>query len=370
MPPKQVKATARSTVKAAPVPPEGYTWPELHRLVGTTLRAGISVLVRGHPGVGKSTLAASLAAEMGLPLVDIRLAQRDPADLCGVWFPDPVSRSLRAYPPEWAIAAAERPAFVFLDEINAAVTRLHQAAAYQIVLERRVGEVRFHPDTVVMAAGNLEEDNAIVTPLSSALCNRFAHYTLRADASTWLDWGVTAGVDEALLGYVARYGEDVLYGNDGEQMAFPSPRSWEMASRVFQAAEEVDRKRLVSACVGVEASEKLFAWLRIYRQVDAARIVRKGQALDFTSGSHADPSFVYAATYAVAAWLRGTEDITAAQLPNVVHFLRSPGLDPEYVFLFLKQLRRNGDLFGRLRQVPEFRVLAGELVSLSASLYT
>lgn len=362
-------APARTSPKAAPVLPDGYAWPDLHRLVGTTLRAGLSVLVRGHPGVGKSTLAARLAADLGLPLVDIRLAQRDPADLAGVWFPDPTTRSLRAFPPDWAVAASERPAFVFLDEINAAVTRLHQAAAYQIVLERRVGEVRFHPDTVVMAAGNLEDDRALVTPLSSALGNRFAHFTLRVDARSWLAWGGAAGVDEAILGYVARYGEEALYRHDGEHLAFPSPRTWEMASRVFRAAEEVDRKRLVSACVGVEAAERLFAWLRIYRQVDAARVIRKGHALDFTSGAHADPSFVYAATYAVAAWLRVADDVTDAQLPNVVRFLRSPGLDAEYVFLFLRQIRSNDPLFTRLRQLPAFRALAGELVALSASVY-
>jgi hypothetical protein len=355
--------------KAAPALPDGYTWNELHRLVGTTLRAGISVLVRGHPGVGKSTLANTLAAELGLPLVDIRLAQRDPADLCGVWFPDNESRTLRSYPPEWAVEAAARPAFIFLDEINAAVTKLHQAAAYQIVLERRVGNVQFHPDTVVMAAGNLEEDNAIVTPLSSALCNRFAHYTMRVDAQSWLDWGAGAGIDEAILGYVGRHREDVLYANDGEAMAFPSPRSWEMASRVYRAAEESDRKRLVSACIGVPHAEKLFSWLRIYRQVDAAKIIRKGQPVDFTTGTHADPSFVYAATYAVAAWLRTTDDVTDAQLPNVVRFLRSPGLDAEYAFLCLRQVRRNEALFDRLKRLPAFRELAGELVSLSASLY-
>lgn len=359
--------TAKTSVNAAPVVPDGYTWTELHRLVGTTLRAGISVLVRGHPGVGKSTLATALATEMGLPLVDIRLAQRDPADLCGVWFPDPASRSLRAYPPEWAIAAAERPAFVFLDEINAAVTRLHQAAAYQIVLERRVGAVQFHPETVVMAAGNLEEDNAIVTPLSSALCNRFAHYTLRVDARSWLAWAATAGVDEALIGYVARFGEEVLYRNDGEQLAFPSPRSWEMASRLFRGDEQ-DRKRLISACVGIEAAEKLFSWIRIYRQVDPAKIIGSGRGIDFTKNAHADPSFLYAATYSVAAWLRDA-DVTDGQLPNIVRFLRSPGLDAEYAFLFLRQIQRNEALFLRLRTLPEFRVLALELVSLSTSLY-
>ncbi len=359
----------KNAATPARIAPDGYAWSELHRLVGTTLRAGISVLLRGHPGVGKSTLAATLAAEMGLPLIDIRLAQRDPADLCGVWFPDKERRVLEAYPPDWARQAAAAPAFVFLDEINAAVTKLHQAAAYQIVLEKRVGAVQFHPGTVVMAAGNLEDDNAIVTALSSALCNRFAHFTMRVDAQGWLDWAAGSEVDEAILAYIARHREEVLYAQDQDAMAFPSPRSWEMASRVYRAAEPADRKRLVAACVGVTAAEQLFNWLTIYHKVDAEKIIRKGQAMDFSSGKQADPSFVYAATFAVAAWLRGKPTLADAELPNIVQFLRSPGLDPEYAFLFLRQVRRNEALLARLRGVPSFRDLAGELVALQASTY-
>lgn len=357
-------ATSKRKTTAERIVPQGYTWRELHRLVGTTLRAGISTLVRGHPGVGKSTIAAALAAEMGLPLIDIRLAQRDPVDLCGVWFPDKDKQSLEAYPPRWALEAATRPCFIFLDEINAAVTKLHQAAAYQIVLEKRVGEVRFHPDTVVMAAGNLDDDHAIVTPLSSALCNRFAHFTLRVDAETWLAWATDAGLHPSILAYVARQGDEVLYANDGEAMAFPSPRSWEMASRVLTVAADADRKRLVSACIGTAAAEQFFGWLRLNGQVDVARLLRKGQPMDFRTGPQAEPSFVHATAYAVGVWLRSGEDLTDAQLPNIVTFLRSPGLDPEYAFLALRQMNHNPKLMLRLRTLPAFRALADELVAL------
>ena len=362
--------TKRRAPKSAAVSPDGYAWPELQRLAGVTLRAGLSTLVRGHPGVGKSALAHALAGELGLPLVDIRLAQRDPADLAGVWFPDRERGVLTAFPPAWAVEARERPAFIFLDEINAAVTRLHQAAAYQIVLERRVGAVEFHRDTVVMAAGNLEDDNAIVTPLSSALGNRFAHFTLRVDAPSWLEWAAREGVDEAILGYIGRHGGDALYENDGESLAFPSPRSWQMASRVYRTADEADRRRLVAACIGVGAAERFFDWMRLYGRVDPAKILRRGQSIDFTTDTQGDPSFVYAATYAVAAWLRQGEALTDAQLPNIVRFLRSPGLDPEYAMLFLRQVRRNDALFVRLRGLAEFRTLAGELASVRASVVT
>jgi len=362
-------ATAKSRIrKVVPFDNEGFSYRELQSLVEHTLRNGISVLLRGHPGVGKSALALELSQRMELPLVDIRLAQRDPAELGGVYFPDKRRKVLALYPPDWVKRACDEPTLVFLDEINAAVTRLHQAAAYQIVLERRVGPFEFHPGTVVMAAGNLEEDNALVTPLSSALCNRFAHFTMRVDTRAWLEWGAGAGIAEPILAYIGRYGEEALYENSGD-MAFPTPRSWAMASQLFQGADETAQKRVVASCVGLEAAEKFFNYLRLYRRVNAEKIIRKGQAMDFSRGKKAEPSFLYAAIFAVAAWLNNEGMVTCAQLPNVVKFARSPGLDPEYVFLFLRQLKRNPKLLQRLRSVPEYRELAGELVALHVELY-
>jgi ATPase family associated with various cellular activities (AAA) len=358
----------KNNTMMVPAIPDGYSYGELRPLVELTLRSGISVLMRGHPGVGKSTLAEELATSMGLPLLDIRLAQREPAELCGVYFPDRDREVLSLFPPEWVKQACEQPAFVFLDEINAAVTRLHQAAAYQIVLEHRVGSFQFHPETVVLAAGNLEEDSAIVTQLSTALCNRFAHYTLRVDALGWLDWGVSAGIDEAMLAYIGRHGEEALYDNNGDY-AFPTPRSWEMASRVFGAAPEALRQRAVAACVGVPAADQFFSYLRIYRKVNARSIVEKGTAMDFRKGKKAEPSFIYAAIFSVAAWLNHEGQPTDKQLPNVVKFARSPGLDPEYVFLFLRQLTRGNGLLERLKSVPEYRDLADGLVGLHVGLY-
>jgi len=356
-----------ATMKPLPFDGEGYAYDELRPLVELTLRAGTSVLLRGHPGVGKSTLAAETAAAMALPMIDIRLAQRDPAELAGVHFPDRERGVLSLFPPEWVRDACESPVMVFLDEVNAAVTRLHQAAAYQIVLERRVGPFQFHPGTVVMAAGNLEEDSAIVTPLSSALCNRFAHYTLRADVATWLAWGARNGIDEAILAFIGRHGDEMLYRHDGEP-AFPTPRSWEMASRVLTAVDPSLRKRAVASCVGSAAAEKLEAYLRIYRRVNATKILQSGRAMDFRRGKAADPSFIYAAVFAVAACLKREVSLREEEMPNVVRFLRSPGLDPEFVFLFLRQLRDDRDLLDRLKPLPEYRTLAGELVDLRTGL--
>jgi len=363
-------AKKRSAEPELPTAP-GYPYDELRPLVRAALDAGLSVMVHGHPGVGKSTMAAEIAADMGLPLHDIRLAQREPAEVGGVYFPDRDRRALALLAPEWVQAVCERPGFVFLDEINAAVTRLHQAAAYQIVLERRVGPFRFHAGTVVMAAGNLESDEAIVSPLSTALNNRFVHFRLEVDPAAWLRWAEREGLSSVVVSYVRahqRFGAALLYDNNGAS-AFPTPRSWAMAARAFDRVPPQLRRRVVTACIGAPAAEKLFAFVRLYERTHPRDIVVKGAIPDFTGDRGVDPSYVHATVTAVASWLAEQDRVPDEWLPNVVGFARAPGLDPEYSFLFLRALRAATDLTERLKPVPGYRELAADLVQLQVGLY-
>ena len=362
---------ARKTAPQTAFVPEGYPYRDLCPLVKATLEAGLSVMLHGHPGVGKSTLAAEVAADLGLPLIDLRLAQREPAELGGVHVPDRERGQLTLLAPPWVRQAVEAPTLVFLDEINAAVTRLHQAVAYQIVLERRVGPFQFHPGTRVMAAGNLDEDNAIAVPLSSALNNRFAHYTLRVDVAAWLAWAEGAGVPAEMLAYLRAHqhqGTDLLYQNDGAE-AFPSPRSWEMAGRVYRTAPEPLRRRVVSACIGPAAADRFFQYERLYRRVAPEKIVAGKQALDFTTDKNADPSFIHAVLASVASWVGEQPAFDPAWIEPLVGLLTARGLEPEYQFVFLRDLKRRGNLTDHLRPHPAYRQLAQDLVSLHAGLY-
>ena len=347
------------------VPADGYSWPELRELLLPTLGEGLSALVLGHPGVGKSALAASLAETMGLPLVDIRLAQQEPADLAGVWFPDRERESLKLLPPDWVRRVCAEPAFVFLDEFNAAVTRLHQSVAYQVVLEHRLGPFVFHPDTVVLAAGNLAEDRALATSLSSALNNRFVHFVLRPDPQVWVRWARDAGLDPRIVAYVEHHGRRVLYQPTRGEPAFPSPRSWEMASRLVGRLPRAQWRRAVAACVGRAAAEELHAFARSWDRVRPARVVRDGRIPDFRSGEIAEPSRTHAVVMAVAEWLVAREDgLDAREARHVASFLAAPGLEAEYRLLFLHRIWRRPDLAAPLRACPAFRDQASGLVSL------
>ena len=351
--------------------PKGEPYDQLKPMVHAALEADLPCLLHGHPGVGKSTLAAEIAEALDLPLVDIRLAQRDPAEIGGIYCPDKESQTLHHLAPGWVRTVMEKPSFLFLDELNSGTTRLHQSIAYQIVLEKRIGPFHFHPGTVVLAAGNLEEDSAVVSPLSSALANRFVHFRLRPDAECWLDWARVNDIHPQILAYFDEkqsLANDLLYENTGED-AFPSPRSWVMASKALAASPEGCERRLLTACIGAPAAEKLISYLKLYHRMSPARIIQHFGDVDFTTKRNSDPSFIHATVCAVAGWIAERDTFEPDWAPALIKFMESPGLDPEYVILLLRELRERTDALRHLKKLPSFREHSASLVQLNAELY-
>lgn len=344
---------------------EGFSFPDLKKLVRHCLDKKVSVLVKGHPGVGKSTMAMDIATEMGFDIndptqyIDIRLAQKDTVELCGMIAPNREKRISEWYRPNWV--PVDKPAFIFLDEINAGVTKLHQAAAYQIVLERRVGDFKFHKDTVIMAAGNLEEDNAIVTPLSSALNNRFVHFILKPDVDTWLDWAVRENISSNIRAYIAFKRERSLYNNCGSD-AYPSPRSWASGAKIDGVGEETMTKRLISACVGEAHALEYMTFLKVYSRIDIKAIVEKGVYPDLKTEANSDPAFLYALTFAIADYLC-VNTPGVPEMGNVLGLFKK-GLPREFQALFLKQVMPRPECQKTLRAHPDFLTYAREFVDL------
>jgi hypothetical protein len=347
---------------------EGLSYQQLLPLVEMALRADAPVLLRGHPGVGKSALAQELAQRLGLPVLDLRLAQKDPAELAGIYAPNPDRTALQLLPPEWALELRRRPMLLFLDEINAAVTKLHQAAAYQMVLERRVGPVQFHPQTRVMAAGNLDGDRALAMPLSSALLNRFVHFRLRVDAADWLLWAEQQGLHAPVRAYVGAFGRrgaDLLYRNTGED-AFATPRSWAQAARLLALAPTKLAPQLLCSCVGPTATEQYLEWQKVAAKVDPLVMLDKGRIPVLDSGPLAEPSLKLAMLFAVADLLNRQEDLPAHWLDNSARLLQTKGVDPDHAVLLLRRLTPAVRL--KLEQTASFLPLAKRLVDVQLAL--
>lgn len=221
------------------------------------------VMLWGPPGVGKSQIVAQVAARHGVPVIDIRLSQMEPSDLRGIPF-----RSGEHV--EWAIPAmlpdAERhgaEGILFLDEITSAAPTV-SAAAYQLILDRRLGNYEVPEGWAIFAAGNRQGDRGVTYSMPAPLANRFSHFEFEVNLDDWVAWAWANGVDERVIAFL-RFRPELLFDFDPAHnpVAFPSPRSWEFAHRALQKFG--DRPDVLvgslQACVGPAAGIELHAFV-------------------------------------------------------------------------------------------------------------
>ncbi|TQV64186.1 MAG: AAA family ATPase [Halothiobacillaceae bacterium] len=238
------------------------------RLLGREIEAVLSgehtpLMLWGPPGVGKSALVAQVARDAGLPMIDLRLSQLEASDLRGM----PYQKDGRV---EWAIPAMLPDAVrhgprgvLFLDEINAALPQV-AAAAYQLILDRRLGDYRLPEGWVIIAAGNRLGDRGVTYAMPAPLANRFTHVELAPVIDDWLAWAEKSAVDERLRRFLQQR-PDLLFvfPEQANTHAFPSPRSWAFADRALRKfADDADLlEPALIACVGEVAALLFIAWM-------------------------------------------------------------------------------------------------------------
>ena len=222
------------------------------------------VLLWGPPGVGKSAIVASVAHAHQVPLVDIRLAQMEPTDLRGIPFRegDGVTWAVPRMLPD-AVRHGPR-GILFLDELTSAVPTV-TAAAYQLILDRRLGEYRVPAGWAIVAAGNRHGDRGVTYQMPAPLANRFAHYDVDADLDDWVQWADEMHIDPRIVAFL-RFRPDLLFAFDAARTAaaFPSPRTWVFAARAL--AKFSDHPELLAealaGCVGASAALALRAFMQ------------------------------------------------------------------------------------------------------------
>ena len=236
----------------------------LNREFGSTLEGHHTpVMLWGAPGVGKSQIVTQVAQQHGVAVIDIRLSQMEPTDLRGIPF-------RHGDKVEWAIPSllpdAERhgeKGILFLDEITSAAPTV-SAAAYQLILDRRLGEYSVPPGWAIFAAGNRQGDRGVTFTMPAPLANRFSHFELDTHLDDWVAWAYSNHIDERVIAFL-RFRPELLFDFDPAHnpVAFPSPRSWEFAHRALRKFEQQPDLLLdgLQACVGPAAGIELKAFI-------------------------------------------------------------------------------------------------------------
>ena len=130
--------------------------------------------------------------------------------------------------PDWL--PVDGNGILFLDELTNAAPTV-QGLAQQLLLDRRVGEHRLGDGWFIVAAGNAREHGASTHGMPTPVANRMYHFELEAELNSWKSFAITHDVHEDVVAFVS-FRPELLFRLDKKAVAFPTPRSWEGASRL------------------------------------------------------------------------------------------------------------------------------------------
>jgi len=235
----------------------------------TSIKHAISkkrpIFLWGPPGIGKSDIVAQITESLpNSYLIDVRLSLWEPTDVKGIPFFDSNAGTMSWAPPSELpseeFAKQYDNIVLFLDEMNSAAPAV-QAAAYQLILNRKVGTYKLPDNVMIVAAGNREADKGVTYRMPAPLANRFVHLEMAVDFEDWFQWAAENKIHKDVVGYLTFSKKD-LYDFDPKSpsRSFATPRSWSFVSELLEDDDDENTTTdLVSGAVGEGLAVKFMA---------------------------------------------------------------------------------------------------------------
>jgi len=239
------------------------------------LQQKLSVFIWGAPGIGKSSIVKAIAKEQNIQIIDLRLALMDPTDLKGIPFFDKEQHSALWAPPSFL--PKDGKGILFLDELNSAPPSV-QASAYQLVLDRKVGEYTLPDGWSIVAAGNKETDRGVTYKMPAPLANRFVHLEMEISVDEWKSWAYKNKIDEKIIAYISYKNEHLFnFNENSSSKTFATPRSWEFVSSILQT--KLPQELLletISGAVSYEIAVSFLNFLQVMQKLPDIQSILEG----------------------------------------------------------------------------------------------
>lgn len=225
------------------------TLNQVKQVLPTLCKAKVTPFIYSSPALGKSSMVKQVADELNLEFIDVRLSQMDVTDLNGL--PN-FKNNKSTYVPFDVfplqgdnLPDGKKGWLILLDEMTSAPMSI-QAGAYRLILDREIGQNKLHDKVFIIACGNLETDNAIVNPISTALVSRFANFYVEPNLEEWQEWAVKNHIHPMITSYLGFKPSAFYTFNPDSSQPYASPRTWEMVNRVMGKTNSINLITLAS----------------------------------------------------------------------------------------------------------------------------
>jgi hypothetical protein len=249
------------------------------RSINRAIKMRRPVFLWGPPGIGKSDIVKQIGDDAGREVIDVRLALWEPTDIKGIPYYNADMGTMTWAPPAELPTNADSTAIIFLDELNSAPPAV-QAAAYQLILNRRVGTYKLPAGVDIVAAGNRDGDRGVTYRMPAPLANRFVHLEAKVDFDDWQDWATLNKIHPEVVGYVGFAKQDLYdYDPKSSSKAFATPRSWSFVSDLL-GDDDCDTDtlhNLIAGAVGDGLATKFMAHRKVAGRMPKAADILDGK---------------------------------------------------------------------------------------------
>lgn len=315
-----------------------------------------SVALWGPMGVGKSSAVVEIARRLSqktgrkVKVTDIRLLNYTPVDLQGVPTTDSQREHTIWLKPKIFDLPEDELNILFLDEISAAPQAL-QATAYQIALDKTIGEHKLPKNCIVICAGNRTTDRSVAFRMPKALANRLIHFEIHADFESWHEWAVAGKLDQRVIGYLSFDNSKLNMTPGMEDLAFPTPRSWEFVSNLLKTSKKSPHQlhALLAGCIGISCASEFEAWCQVFDRLPATADILAGQCMTAVKDADVTHAVISSLLTCIA---QREADITCRELENVCRYVSQFSAD--FAAMFFRGLLTMEEMNLKLTKVPSF----------------
>jgi MoxR-like ATPase len=307
--------------------------------VESAMAANRALFIWGSPGIGKSELIDQIAKKQNRLVIDMRLILMGPEDLKGIPYFDSNDGTMRWAPSselpvitteadvqsaleimetfqeaynsilskkdtyedmlKYAVDLAEaknlfdqskakynrffgalayQNAILFLDEMNSAPPSV-QGAAYQLTLNRRIGEYVLPDGISIVAAGNRDSDKGVTYRMPTPLANRLIHIHMNVSFDDWQDWAIKNSIHPDVVGFLSAHPSKLHNFNPkSADKAFATPRSWVFVSDLLKRDMKVETARvLIGGTIGEGLAIEFMQHRKISADLPAPKDVLEGK---------------------------------------------------------------------------------------------
>lgn len=283
------------------------------------------IFLWGPPGIGKSDIIHQIGETLDAHVIDVRLSLWEPTDIKGIPYFDSNANTMVWAPPgelpSQEFANQHENIVLFLDEMNSAAPAV-QAAAYQLILNRKVGTYRLPDNVRIVAAGNREADKGVTYRMPAPLANRFIHLEMQVSFDDWFQWAVNNRVHKDVVGFL-NFSKKDLYDFDPKSpsRSFATPRSWSFVSELLSdGIDESTTTDLVAGAVGEGLAVKFMAHRKVAASMPDPSEILAGKVKEMKAK---EVSAMYSLTVSLCYELKEANDANDKKFDDKVNnFLR------------------------------------------------